>query len=41
MEVSNLSQAEFKTLIIKILKELSENFNFIKKDLVRNKGYTH
>ena len=41
VEVSNLSQAEFKTLIIKILKELSENFNFIKKDLVRNKGYTH
>ena len=27
MEVSNLSDAEFKTLVIKMLKELSEYFN--------------
>ena len=31
MEVSNLSDAEFKTLIIRMLKELSEDLNSIKK----------
>ena len=31
METSNLLDAEFKTLIIKMLKELSENLNSIKK----------
>ena len=31
MEISNLSDAEFKILVIKILKELSEDFNSIKK----------
>ena len=31
MEVSNLSDAEFKTLVIRMLKELSENLNSIKK----------
>ena len=31
MEISNLSDAEFKTLIISMLKELSEDFNSIKK----------
>ena len=41
MEISNLSDAEFKTLVIRVLKELSENLNSIKKDPVRNKGYTH
>ena len=30
-EVSNLSDAEFKTLVIRMLKKLSENFNSIKK----------
>ena len=30
MEKSNLSDAEFKTLFIKILKELSEDLNSIK-----------
>ena len=29
MEVSNLSDAEFKTLFIRMLKELSEYFNSI------------
>ena len=31
MEISNLSDAEFKTLFIRMLKKLSENFNSIKK----------
>ena len=31
MEMSNLSDAEFKTLAIKMLKELSEDFKSIKK----------
>ena len=31
MEISNLSDAEFKTLVIRILKELSGYFNSIKK----------
>ena len=31
MEISNLSDAEFKTLVIRMLKELSEDLNIIKK----------
>ena len=31
MEISNLSDAEFKTLLIRKLKELSEDLNSIKK----------
>ena len=31
MEVSNLSNAEFKTLVIRMLKELSEDLSSIKK----------
>ena len=31
MEVSNLSDAEFKTLVIRMLKELSEDLNSIQK----------
>ena len=31
MEIGNLSDAEFKTLSVRMLKELSENFNSIKK----------
>ena len=31
MEISNLSDAEFKTLLIRMLKELSEDLNSIKK----------
>ena len=30
MEISNLSDAEFKTLVIRMLKELSEDLNSIK-----------
>ena len=31
VEISNLSDAEFKTLFIRILKELSEDLSSIKK----------
>ena len=31
MEISNLSDAMFKTLVIRMFKELSEDFNSIKK----------
>ena len=31
-EISNLCNAEFKTLVTRMLKELSENFNSIKKE---------
>ena len=48
MEISNLSDAEFKTLVIRILKNLSEDLISIKqkqkqkqKTLVRNKVYTN
>ena len=42
MNISNLSDAEFKTLVIRMLKELSEDLNSIKKkDPVRNEGYTN
>ena len=30
-EISNLSDAEFKTVVIRMLKELSKNLNSIKK----------
>ena len=33
MEISNLSDAESKTLVIRMLKELSEDLNSIKKIL--------
>ena len=31
MEISNLTDAEFKTLVIRMLKELSEDLDSIKK----------
>ena len=31
VEISNLSDAEFKTLVIRMLKDLSEDFSCIKK----------
>ena len=31
MNISNLSDAEFKTLVIRMLKELSEDLNNIKE----------
>ena len=39
MEISNLSDPEFKTQVIRMLKELSEDLGSIKKDPVRNEGY--
>ena len=41
MEISNLSDAQFKTVEIRMLKEFSEDLTSIKKDLVRNKSYTN
>ena len=41
MAISNLSDAKFKTLVIKMSKELSEDLGRIKKDPVRNEGYTN
>ena len=38
MEISNLSEAEFKTLVIKMLKELSEDLNRMKKIQSEVKG---
>ena len=40
MAISNLSNVEFKTLVIRMLKELIQYFNNIKNDPGRNKGYT-
>ena len=31
MEISNLSDAGFKTLVLRVLKELSEDLNSVKK----------
>ena len=36
MEINNLSDAEFKTLVIRMLKELSEDLNSIKKRNPKN-----
>ena len=33
MEASRLPDTEFKTMVIRILRELSETFNSIKKDI--------
>ena len=41
IEISNLSDAELKTLVIRMLKGLSEDLNSHKKDPVRNEGYTN
>ena len=41
MEISNLSDAEFKTLVIRMLTERNEDLNCIKKDPVTNEGYTN
>ena len=41
MEISNLSDTEFKTLVVRMLKELSKDLNNIKKNPVRNEVYTN
>ena len=38
MEISNLSDAEFKTLVVRMLKELSEDLHSIKKIQSETKG---
>ena len=41
MEISNLSDVKFKTLITRMLKELSEDLSSIKEDPVRKEGCTN
>ena len=43
IEISNLSDAEFKTVVIRMLREISEDLNSIKKknNPVRNKGFAN
>ena len=41
MEMSSLSGAEFKTPVIRMFKELTEDLNSKKRDPVSNKGYTN
>ena len=41
METSKLLDAAFKTLVIRILSELSENFNSIKKGMEVIKRTSH
>ena len=42
MDISNLLDSEFKTLVIGLLKELNEDLSSIKKiHPVRNEGYTN
>ena len=41
MEISNLSVTELKTLVMRMLRELSEDLSSIKTDPVRNEGYTN
>ena len=41
MEISYLSHAELKTLVIRMFKELSEDLNSIKKCPVRKEWYTN
>ena len=40
MEIRNLSDAEFPTLVIRTLKELSKDLSSIENDPVRNRGST-
>ena len=37
MEISNLSDAQFKTLVIRMLQDLTEYFNAIKKTQAKMK----
>ena len=41
MEIINLLESEFKTLVIRMLKALSKDLNSIKKSPFRNKAYTN
>ena len=39
MEISNVSDAEFKTLVIRVLRELSEDLNSIKRSSQKQRIY--
>ena len=39
MEIMNISDAEFKTLVIRMLQELIGHFNSMKKTPGRNESY--
>ena len=41
MDISNLSDAEFQTLVIGMLKEFSEDPQQHKNNPVRNEGHTN
>ena len=41
LEISNLSDAELEALVIRMPKELMEDLTSIKKDPVRNEGFTN
>ena len=41
MEMSKLSDVEFKTLVLRMLKEFSEVLESMKKDPGKNEGYTN
>ena len=41
MEISNLSVTELKTLVMRMLRELSEDLSSIKKSPVRSEGFTN
>ena len=41
MEISNLSDAEFKMLVIRMLRELSEDLISIEKNSVQKEGCTN
>ena len=40
-EISNLTDVEFKTMFIRMLKEFSEVLESMKKDPGKNEGYTN
>ena len=41
MEISYLSDAVFKTLVVTMFRELSEDLSSIKKETIRKEGYTN
>ena len=41
VEINNLSDAEFKILVIRMFRKFTEDLNSIEKGLVRNEGYTN
>ena len=41
MEISNLSDAEFRALVIRMLKKVKDDSSIKKKNPIRNEGYTN